>query len=187
MRAFFFFFFFFLVLTSNRDFSSNVLLTREQRQGIPLPCGPCFHCWRATTGNSSPLWALLSLLASNDREFLSLVGLAFTVGEQRQGIPLPCGPCFHCWRATTGNSSPLWALLSLLASNDREFLSLVGLAFTVGDQRQGIPLPCGPCFHCWRPTTGNSSPLWALLSLLASNDREFISLVGLAFTVGEQR
>ena len=119
------------------------------KQGFHLPGGPCFHCG-ATTQILAPVWAFFFF--------------------------------FQCWRAT-GISSPMYCWLESIY---REFFSLVGLAFIVGEQWQGIHLPCGPCFHCWRATTGNSFPLWALLSLLASNDREFISLVGLAFTVGEQ-
>ena len=114
----------------------------DEQQGFHLPC---IVDSRASTGNSSPLWALLSLLASSDREFISLVGLAFIVGEQRQGIHFPCGPCFHCWRATTGNSSPLWALLSLLASNYKEAFPVRALISFLMSQRNPLcRTPSGP-------------------------------------------
>ena len=150
------------------------------------------------------MWAMFTLLSSKlNRDLICRVGLVYTVNEQtgissavwamftlltsKQGFHLPGGPCFHCG-ATTQILAPVWAFflffffLSVLTSN-RDFISHVLLT---REHLQGILLPCGPCFHCWRAVTGNSSPLWALLSLLASNDREFISLVGLAFTVGEQ-
>ena len=136
------------------------------------------------TGISSAVWAMFSLRRNYMDLSSGVFFFFFFYVDEQQGFQLQCTVDS---RATTGNSSPLWALLSLLASNDREFISFVGLAFTVGEQRQGMHLPCGPCFHCWRATTGNSSPLWALLSLLASNYRDIISREGLNFIFDEAK